>query len=573
MKVIVIGGGAGGAGAAARVRRLDENAEITIYERSGFASYSNCGLPYNFSDEIPKFSGLIMTTPEALRNQYKLDVKVKHEVISIDPKKKELVVKDILGDKEFTESFDKLIIAAGAAAIIPPIDGVKQDHVFSLKTPDDVKKISKFVDENKPKHFVVIGGGAIGLEIAENLINAGHKNVAVIDQKDQLMDNALDMDFAAYLHKSAVENGINLILNKQVSKIGKTFVELNDGSKINADVVFMTVGVKPELKQFKEAGFKIGETNGLVVNEKQQTNFKDIYAVGDLAETKDHFGNPSRIALAFPASRQAVVAANNLCGYKDEKGKPDTYKGATGSSTLSLFETTVASTGYTEKALKAKGIKYNKVINARGANIGPVKGGGNVFLKVLYDKNGIILGAQSVGPKTAEKRVSYISLAMQNKMKIRDFEDFMVAYSPTVDTTYDATTMAARLARHVADGTLAQVFPEDVVELQEKGYILIDSREPHEMDLGMIDGAKAIPLSTFRNDIKDLDKDAKYIIHCKTGARSYNAGLIMRANGFKNVYNLAGGYDHYVVYRDFKNVDGKNKGAKIARCKSCNGCK
>ncbi len=573
MKVLVIGGGAGGAGAAARVRRLNEDAEITIYERSGFASYSNCGLPYNLSDEIPKFAGLIMTTPEELKNQYKLNVKVKHEVIAIDPIKKELTIKDILGKKEFTESFDKLIIAAGAAAVIPPIDGVNSKHVFTLKTPDDVKKITSFIDKAKPKNFVIVGGGAIGLEIAENLVHAGYKNVAVVDEMDRLMSRSLDMDFASYLHKSAVEAGINLILKRRVVKINKSDVELCDGSKIKADVVFMNVGVRPELKMFKEAGFKIGQTGGLVVNNKQRTNFKDIYAVGDLAETKDHFGNPSRIALAFPASRQAVVAANNLSKYRDEKGKPDTYKGVTGSSTLSLFDVTIASTGMTEAALIEKGINYNKTINARGANIGPVRGGGNVFLKVLYNDKGIILGAQSAGPKSAEKRVSYISLAMQNNMKFRDFEDFMVAYSPTVDTTYDATTMAARLARHVADGTLAQVFPEELVELQAKGYTLIDVREKHEMKLGMIEGALAMPLSSFREDIKDLDKDGKYIIHCKTGARSYNAGLVLRANGFTNVYNLAGGYDHYVVYRDFKVVGGKNKCAKITSCKSCKGGK
>ena len=542
MKILVIGGGAGGAGSAARCRRLDENADITIYERSGYASYSNCGLPYKFSKEVEKFSQLIMTTPEELLNQYKLKVKVNHEVIEIDSKNKEVTVIDHATNNKFKESFDKLIISAGASAVIPKFPGIENtDHVFSLKTPDDVIAIEKFIKGNKPKNVVVVGGGFIGTEIAENFIHSGY-NVTLIDASKNLLANALDPEFAAWTHKSMRDNGVNLLLDTKMKEFKGKDIVLDNGTVIPADIVFMTVGVKVENKMYEEAGLKIGVTGGIVVDNKQQTSNPDIYAVGDLAEVTTKDGKPSRSTLAFNASRQAVIAANNINGYKNHLGKADVFIGITGASTLSMFDITTASVGKTEAQLKADGIKYNKTLNARGSNIGCVRGGGNVFLKVLYDDKFNILGAQAAGPHQAEKRISYISLAMLGGITYDKFQDFMVAYSPKRDTTYDATTMGARLAIHQADGSLESTYADELKDMQKDGWVLVDVREDSEHEEGILPGALKIPLSRIRNGLDKLPKDGKYILNCKTGARSYNASLLMKANGYKNVKNLAGGY-------------------------------
>ena len=558
MKIVVIGGGAGGAGAAARCRRLSEESDITIFERSGYASYSNCGLPYKFSDEIPKFGGLIMTSPEALLKQYKLKVKVNHEVVSIDAKNRILTVKQTLTGQTFKEKYDKLIIAAGASAIVPNLPGVKEaKNVFKLKTPDDVLEVEKFVEENNPKSVVVIGGGSIGIEIAENYKHSG-LDVTIVDQSDHLLPRALDADMSAFVHKAIVEGGIKLLLETSVVEVKSNTVVLSSGKEISADMVFMTVGVKPELKLLESAQLKIGKTGGVIVDEKQQTSDENIYAAGDLAEVKDIFGGTTRIALAFPASRQAVVAANNIFDYKNAHGKNDIYVGSTGASTLSIFNTTVASVGLNEVELNLRGIKYNKTVNARGANIGPVKGGGLVFLKVLYADDFTILGAQAAGPAQSEKRISYMSLAIQAGIKYDQFMDFMVAYSPKVDTSYDATTMGSRLAMHQADGSYEAAYVEELADLIKEGYEVIDVREPDEWVQGTIEGVKTISLSNIRNELDSLDKDGKYVLHCKTGARSYNATLVLKAKGFKNVKNLAGGYIYYSTYKDYGKITNEN---------------
>ena len=542
MKILVIGGGAGGAGAAARCRRLDESADITVYERSGYASYSNCGLPYKFSKEIENFSQLIMTTPEELLKQYKLKVKIKHEVVAVDAKKKEVTVIDHATNTTFTETYDKLIVSAGAAAFVPPFKGIENtNHVFSLKTPDDVLAVEEFIKTKKPKNVVVVGGGFIGTEIAENFIHSGY-NVTLIDASKNLLGLALDQEFSKWIHKSMRDNGVKLLLDTKMQAFEGNDILLEDGTIIPADIVFMTVGVKVENKMYADAGIKIGVTGGIVVDNKQQTSDKDVYAVGDLAEITNKDGKPSRTTLAFNASRQAVVAANNINGYKNHLGNADVFNGVTGASTLSMFDITTASVGKTETQLKAEGIKYNKTLNARGANISAVKGGGNVFLKVLYDDEFNILGAQAAGPQQAEKRISYISLAMLGGIKYDKFQDFMVAYSPKTDTTYDATTMGSRVAIHQADGSLESVFSDELIEMQKDGWTLVDVREDYEHVGGILPGALKLPLSRLRESLDELPKDGKYILNCKTGGRSYNATLVLKANGYKNVKNLAGGY-------------------------------
>lgn len=541
-KVIVVGGGAGGSGAAARIRRQDEKACITIYERSSYASYSNCGLPYEFSDEVKEFEDLIVTTPEELKYQYNLDVKVKHEVIEINPNTKTIKAKNLLNNEIIEDNYDTLVIAAGASALRPNIPGLdKTNNVFSLKTPDDVKAVDEYKIKNQVNNVVVIGAGYIGAEIAENFVH-DKKTVHLVDRADHFLPRNLDKDMAAFLTKSCNKNNLKTYLGKGAKEIHQDKVILQDGTEIKTDLTFLTIGVKVESEMLKNAGLELGTTAGIKVDKFQRTNIKDIYAAGDIAETIDYNGDISRITLAFPASRQGVVAANDICGYKDHLGNPDIYKGVTGACTLTMFDTTVASVGKTEEQLKKENIQYFKTINARMSKIGCVQGGKQVWLKVLFDKNYKILGAQSAGPKEAEKRISYISLAMQANIPFIEFENFMNAYSPTIDTHYDSTTMAARLARHQFDGTLRQAFVKDLKKHQEQGWILVDVREKEEWDQGVLEGATKIALSELRNKISEFDPNKKNILNSKTGARSYNASLVLATHGIKNTLNLAGGY-------------------------------
>ncbi len=553
MNVVIIGGGAGGAGAAARIRRLDEKAKITIFERSSYASYSNCALPYKFSNKVKNFMDLIMISHEQLCNKYNLNVKINHEVIGLNIKAQTVLVKNLTNNETFEESYDKLIIAAGAPAKIIPIPGIEQENVFTLKTPDDVMAVETYIKKNKVKSVVIIGGGYIGMEIAENFTISGY-DVTVVDAAKHLMVNTLDVDFAAYLNKSAKKAGLKLIFNKTISKIDQNKIILNNQKVIAADIIFMTAGVQPQLEMYQKQGVKIGKLGGITVNNKQETNIKNIYAIGDIIETINWRNEITRMTLAFPASRQAVVAANNICNYKGPNGQPDTYKGATGAATLSLFDVTIASVGYTEARLKAKKIKYQCAINARSSCVGMMEGSGNIFLKVLYDENFKILGAQTAGPKSSEKRISYVSLAMMVDMNYLDFENFMVAYSPTVDTSFDATTMSARIVKHQADGSLVTIFVDEVEEYKKQGYEFIDVREVKEWGGGIITGAKKLAWSTIRGHLNEFDKNKKYVIYCRTGARSYNVCQLLKAHDIKHVVNLGGGYSHYKVYRDFGNV-------------------
>ena len=542
-KLVVIGGGAGGGSFAARVRRHDNDAEIVIYERSPFVSYSNCGQPYLISGAKPNFDAIIVYSPQDWKEQYNVVAKPSHEVVGIDRKKKTVTVKNLISGETFEDSYDKLVIAAGSPALMPPIPGADAKNVHVLKTPDHLQAIMK--DLKGAKNAVVIGAGFIGLEIAENLAETKVKTT-VIDSAPSLLGKVMDEDFAVFVNKALDENNVDLKLNSGVVSINKDGkeVELADGTKIPTDIIFMVVGVRPELNMYKDEGLTVGVTGGLKVDKSSLTNDKDIYAVGDLAETVDWKGQPSRIQLAIVAQRMATIGANHMYGVADE------FKGVQNSASLTVFGTTVAAVGYTEAYLNEKGIKYTKAI---GIEQHAILHGENVYLKVLYDAKGMILGAQSAGPNSAEKRVNYAAIAMMHNIPVQEMLHFQTAYNPAVDTQRDPINLVARIARAQQAKLIETTTVVELAEYLKKGYILLDVRTKEEFDAGHIKGATLLPLQEFTEKLDSLDKSKKYVLYCRRGARAYNAQLRMTNAGHKNVVNVLGAWDHFDVYSKYRN--------------------
>ena len=564
-KIVIIGGGAGGGSFAAKVRRHDNDAEIVIYERSPFVSYSNCGQPYLISGEKPNFDAIIVYSPQDWKEQYNVKALPLHEVIAINKDNKTVTVKNLSTGETFEDSYDKLVIAPGSPAIMPPIPGVKEaKNVHALKTPDQLQGIMKGIEAGA-KTAVVIGGGFIGLEIAENCKHIGMK-VTLIDAATQLLCKVMDEDFSVFVNKSFIENGIDLKLGASVVAIennGKQ-VALATGEKIDSDIIFMVVGVRPELDMYKKTGLEVGVTGGLVVDKNSLTNDKDIYALGDIAETVDWKGKPSRIQLAIIAQRMATIGANHLYGVKDE------FKGVQNSASLSVFGTTVAAVGYTEAYLKENNIEYSKVI---GIEQHAILHGENVLLKVMYDKDGQILGAQSAGPNSAEKRVNYAAIAMMYKIPVEEMLHFQTAYNPAVDTQRDPINLVARIARVQNAGTTENITVVELEDYLAKGYKLLDVRTKAEWDAGHHNDATLFPLQELTEKMDTLDKNEKYVVYCRRGARAYNFQLRMTNAGFKNVVNVLGAWDHMDVYENYKFANLEDSSKKRVTCNGKHKCK
>ncbi|QEH61409.1 hypothetical protein SCHIN_v1c02120 [Spiroplasma chinense] len=550
-KIVIIGGGAGGAGAAAKLRRLDESSEIKIYESCSYASYSNCGLPYYFSGKIKTFEALILNPVSVLKANYNIDTFVNHQVLEIKNDDKKVVVKNLKTQEIFEDNYDELIIAPGVFANKPNIPGIDEsNNIFVLKNPDDVKEFDAFVADNfEPKNVVVIGGGFIGLEIAENFIHRGVESVTIVDGADQLFATC-DKDIAAFGHRLLIENNIKLKLNTKVKAFknqGKE-IELDNGEIIKSDVTFLTIGVETKTEMYENIGLKIGKTKGIIVDEKQRTNIENIYAVGDVAETFDLDKKPVRVALAAPASRQAVVAANTIYGIED------TYKGSQGTNAITLFDHSIASIGKTEKQLKADGVEYHKVISTKPQKLA-LLGGTYIWLKVLYDKSGHIFGAQAFGPSGAEKKISYMAIVMYAKQTIFDMVEYQVAYNPLIDVSFDAMNMAGRMARLELSKQVENVCFEELEQHFKDGWQIIDVRNPGELkNVGEFDNAINIPWSKLRENLDNLDKNGKYIMACRVGMRSYNATMLLKNSGFENVKNLMGSYDIWYTNKHFRDI-------------------
>ena len=542
MKTVIIGGVAGGASAAARLRRLDEKAEIIIMERGGFVSFANCGLPYYIGEEITDQSKLTLQTPESFRARFNIDVRVNNEVTAIEPISKTVSVRNTLTGETYTESYDNLILSPGAEPIKPPIIGIDSERVFTLRNIPDTLKIKSFIETQNPKSAVVVGGGYIGVEMAENLKNAG-LDVTVIELSDHLIA-PLDFDMAADVHAYLRNNGVKLILGNGVREIKEAAnglsVTLERGS-VNADMLIMSVGVRPETALAKDCGILCNRRGSIIADSHMKTNVTDIYAIGDAVEVKDFItGNPAFIPLAGPANKQGRIAADNICGLDSE------YTGTQGSAVLKIFDMTVATTGLNEKSATAAGIDYNKTYIYSGSHASYYPGAVNMSVKALWDKaTHKLLGAQIVGFDGVDKRMDVLATAIRFGAKITDLTKLELCYAPPFGSAKDPVNMLGFVAENVITGKIKQFFPEDVAGLPRDGSVtLLDTRTATEVSRGHIDGFINIPLDSLREHIDEIPKDKPVYVHCHSGLRSYIACRILTGNGY-DCYNLAGGWRLY----------------------------
>ena len=538
MKTIIVGGVAGGASAAARLRRLKENDEIIILERGDYISFANCGLPYFIGGEITDRNMLTLQTPESFRKRFNIDVRIKSEAVKISPDTHTVTVRNADTGEEYEESFDKLILSPGAEPIRPDIKGIELPHVFTLRNIPDTMKIKNFVDSSKPKRAVVVGGGYIGAEMAENLANAG-LDVSIVELADHLIAS-LDADMAADVHRYIRSKGVKLFLNNGVTEITDNKVILKNGS-IEADMVIMSVGVCPETSLAKECGIALNSRDSIIVNSRMQTNYPDIYAVGDAVEVKDFVtGSAAFIPLAGPANKQGRIAADNLSGI------PSEYKGTQGSAVLKLFHMTAATTGLNEKRASAEGIDYDKTYTYSASHASYYPNATNMSVKILWDKNTKkLLGAQIVGFDGVDKRMDVLASAIRFGAEVTDLKDLELCYAPPFGSAKDPVNMAGFAAENVINGTVKQFFWHDVEKLPRDGSVtLLDVRTKTEIARGMIDGFINIPLDTLRDNLDKLPKDKPVYVHCHSGLRSYIACRILSGNGY-DCYNLAGGWRLY----------------------------
>lgn len=542
MKVVIIGGVAGGASAAARLRRLDEKAEIIMFERGEDISFANCGLPYYIGGEITKRSALTLQTPESFKNRFNVDVRILTEVTSIDTGRKTVVAKNLKTGEEYEESYDKLILSPGAEPLKPAIEGIDNSKVFTIRNIPDTIRIKDYINEESPKTAVIVGGGYIGVEMAENLKLAG-LDVTIVELSEHLI-GPLDFDMAADVQRYIKSKGIKLVLSNGVRKIeevdDKLILQLNQGS-INTDMVIMSVGVRPETNLAKTAGIKLNERGSIIVNEYMQSSEKDIYAVGDAVVVTDFITQTKAfIPLAGPANKQGRIAADNICGIRSK------YTGTQGSSILKLFDMTVAITGINERTAQARGINYDKVFTYSPSHAGYYPGATNMSIKTIFEKDtGKILGAQIVGFDGVDKRCDVLATAIRAGMTGYDLTELELCYAPPFSSAKDPVNMAGFVIENTLKGIVKNFHWHDVESLPRDGSVtLLDVRTPTEVENGMIEGFINIPLDNLRNNLNKLDKSKPVYVHCHSGLRSYIACRILSGHGF-DAYNLSGGYRLY----------------------------
>lgn len=558
LKISIIGGVAGGATAAARLRRLSENAEITIFEKGEHISYANCGLPYYIGSVISQREKLFLQTPASFAKRFNVDVKVFNEVIAIDRKEKTLTIKNIKTNETYKHSYDKLVLSPGAEPIKPSIDGIDSPLIFTLRNIFDTDKIKNFVDNKSPKTAIVIGGGFVGLEMLENL-RLRNIVVSVVEAAPQVMA-PIDREMAAFVHSEVKKHGCKLYLNDGVKKFisndEKITAVLSSGKKIEADMAILSIGVKPESKLAIEAGLKVGEKNGIVVNKYLQTTDLDIYAVGDAIE----FDNPitklkTTAYLAGPANRQARLAADNII-----RGNIKKYSGAIATSIVKVFDLTVAATGANEKMLE-KGT-YSCVITVSNSHANYYPGATQMVIKTIFEnQTGKVFGAQIVGYDGVDKRIDMIASVIKNSGTVGDLQELEHSYAPPYSSAKDPVNIAGYAAENVLLGDMKVVYPtniDDILEKEKNFVLLVDVRTNHEFALGTIKNAINIPLDELRKNIAQIshEKEKKIIIFCAVGLRGYLATRILANNGFKNVYNLTGGYKVYNSFSlDKENIE------------------
>ncbi len=556
MKVIIIGGVAGGATAAARIRRLDERAEIVVFERSGFISYANCGLPYYIGGTIEDENDLTLQTPESFWKRFRVKMNVHHEVTAIDPDSKTVTVKNLENGEVFTESYDKLVLSPGAKPIKPNFDGADSNKIFTLRTVEDTLKIKKYANAHHPKLAAVVGGGFIGIEVAENLRDLGI-DVTLVEASEQLMA-PFDRDMASFIHAEIRKNGINLMLDTMVEGFADNDcsidVKFKNAQTLHTDMVVMAIGVAPETTLAKNAGLQLGIKGSIVVNDRMETSVPDIYAVGDAVQIKNFVtGEDALISLAGPANKQGRIAADNICGGDSH------YTGGQGSSVIKIFDMTAAATGINEKTAKSLGIIVDKVILSPMSHAGYYPGGKIMTMKVLFEKeNYRLLGAQIVGFEGVDKRIDVLATAIRAGMKAYDLTELDLAYAPPYSSAKDPVNMAGYIIENIKNGIVKQWHFEDDKTLPRDGSVtLLDTRTPKEYSMGHAKDFINIPVDELRERIGELDKSKPVYVICQSGLRSYIASRILMGNGF-DVYNFAGGFRFYDAVHNDKALNKKS---------------
>ena len=542
MKVVIVGGVAGGATAAARIRRLDEQAEIVVFERSGYISYANCGLPYYIGDVITDPEELTLQTPESFFSRFRVDMKVRHEVTAIHPERKTVSVKNLETDEVFEESYDKLILSPGAKPTQPRLPGVGIDKLFTLRTVEDTFRIKEYINQNHPKSAVLAGGGFIGLELAENLRELG-MDVTIVQRPKQLM-NPFDADMASMIHSEMRKHGVKLALGYTVEgfeeRNGGVDVLLKDNAPLHADMVVLAIGVTPDTALAKEAGLELGIKGSIVVNDRMETSVPDIYAAGDAVQVKHYVtGEDALISLAGPANKQGRIIADNICGGDSR------YLGSQGSSVIKVFDMTAATTGINETNARKAGLDVDTVILSPMSHAGYYPGGKVMTMKVVFEKGTYrLLGAQIVGYDGVDKRIDVLATAIHAGLKATQLKDLDLAYAPPYSSAKDPVNMAGFMIDNISKG-LKQWHLHDADKLPRDGSVtLLDTRTAREYSSGHIEGFVNIPVDELRERLDEIEPGKPVYVICQSGLRSYIATRILEGYGYE-AYNFAGGFRFY----------------------------
>ena len=543
MKVVIIGGVAGGATAAARLRRLDEQAEIVVFERSGYVSYANCGLPYYIGGVIEDPEALTLQTPESFFSRFRVTMKVRHEATALHPERKTVSVKNLETDEEFEEPYDKLLLSPGAKPTQPRLPGVGLEKLFTLRTVEDTFHIKDYIRQNHPKSAVLAGGGFIGLELAENLRELGME-VTIVQRPKQLM-NPFDPDMAAFIHSEVRANGVKLALGYTVEgfqeRDGGVDVLLKDSAPLHADMVVLAIGVTPDTALAKEAGLELGLKGSIVVNSRMETSLPDIYAVGDAVQVRHSVtGQDVLLSLAGPANKQGRIAADNICGGDSR------YLGSQGSSVLKVFGMTAAVTGVSETNAKKAGLDADAVVLSPMSHAGYYPGGKLMTMKVIFEKETFrLLGAQIVGYEGVDKRIDVLAAAIHAGLTAIRLKDLDLAYAPPYSSAKDPVNMAGFLIENLAKGVVKQFRIEDVGGLPRDGSVtLLDARTPQEYAAGHIEGFRNIPVDELRQRLGEIAPGKPVYVICQSGLRSYIACRILAGHGYE-AHNFSGGFRFY----------------------------
>lgn len=542
MKHIIIGGVAGGATAAARIRRADENAEIVLVEKGKYISYANCGLPYYIGGVIKSRDKLFVQTPEAFSRRFNVDVRTRHEALSIDTERHEVSIRRADGTT-YTETYDRLLLSPGAEPVRPPLEGIDTEGIFTLRNVDDTDRIHSYLGTHRVRHAVVVGGGFIGLEMAENLHHAG-AGVSIVEMADQVMA-PVDFSIASHVHRHLMDKGVGLWLGRGVERFtsdnGSIKVWLNTGETLSADLVLLSIGVRPSVRLAREAGIELG-ARGIKVNRWLQTSSPDVYAVGDAIEYEHPIaGGPWLNYLAGPANRQARIAADNMV-----YGNREEYEGSIGTSVAKVFDITVGAAGLAAKHLKRMGVPYLTSVTTSSSHAGYYPGAFNLTLKLTFAPDtGRIYGAQCVGVDGVDKRIDEIAMLIKRGGTVRDLVRTEQAYAPPFSSAKDPVAIAGYVACNTLDGVMPVVTWRELAAADRSEVCLVDVRTPEEYALGTIDGAVNIPLDDLRGRLGEIDRDSDVIVFCAVGLRGYLAQRILLGRGYRRVRNLAGGYKTY----------------------------